>query len=48
MVVATEIVDIRCPACNKILVRGFEGVRLQTFCKLCKLEFKLARRPAKV
>ena len=36
--------DLRCPACNKLLARDFEG-KVALYCVPCRLDVTVSQRP---
>lgn len=44
----TVRVSVRCPICNKLLSRGFEGRWLEVYCGNCKMAVTLDRNPPPV
>ena len=36
--------DLRCPQCNKLLAKGFEGKRIALYCRACKISVAIEYR----
>ena len=36
--------DLRCPQCNKLLAKGFEGQRIALYCRACKISVTIELR----